>query len=187
MSKCNNCGRQVEDGKWCPYCGATLGKLTGNAKKAEQLANESRRLWDDDKKNEAYEASREALQLDEGNALAQSSLANCYYEGIGVEQDYAKAVAICEEYAEQGYARAQYNLGLSYFNGWSVKQDYVKAVQWFTQAASGGDAQAQYELGACYYNGYGVDKDVDKAIELWKNSAELGNEEAEQALQNIDD
>ena len=134
MTKCNNCGRQVEDVKWCPYCGATLGKLTGNAKKAEQLANESRRLWDVDKKNEAYEACREALQLDASNAQAQIILANCYIEGIGVEQDYAKAVTIYEEYTEQGYAIAQNNLGVCYYNGKGVKQDYVKAVYWYTKS-----------------------------------------------------
>ena len=50
----------------------------------------------------------------QGNADAQNSLGDCYYNGIGVEQDYAEAVKWYRKSAEQGHLVAQDNLGFCY-------------------------------------------------------------------------
>ena len=53
-------------------------------------------------------------QAASGDAAAQCGLGLLYDNGIGVPQDYAKAVYWYRKAAEQGFALAQYNLGRLY-------------------------------------------------------------------------
>jgi predicted aspartyl protease len=62
-----------------------------------------------------------------------------YYQGYGVAQDYAQAVAWYRKAADKGDAVAQNNLGLMYSSGQGVLQDNVRAYMWFSLAASGSD------------------------------------------------
>ena len=48
-------------------------------------------------------------QAEEGNAEAQNKLAECYYTGENVIQDYKEAAKWWEKAAEQGHAKSQYN------------------------------------------------------------------------------
>lgn len=91
-------------------------------------------------------------QAQNGDAAAQSDLADEYYE----QGNHAKAFEWNTKAAGQGYAAAQNNLGGMYRQGQGVRQDYQKAVEWYTKAAHQGFAEAQYNLGAMYYNGQGV-------------------------------
>ena len=77
-----------------------------------------------------------------GEAWAQSWLADAYYNGQGVVQDYAEAVRWYRLAAQQGDASAQNNLGFMYANGRGVVQDYVKAHSWYNLGAIKGDADA---------------------------------------------
>ena len=43
----------------------------------------------------------------QGNAIAQHNLGNHYYEGVGVEKDYEKAMKWYRRAAENGHAGAQ--------------------------------------------------------------------------------
>ena len=67
---------------------------------------------------------------EKGDAEAQHSLGQMYYQGIGVLQDYKQAFYWSKKSAEQGYAHAQHDLGVMYSNGQGVIQDYKKAVYW---------------------------------------------------------
>ena len=90
--------------------------------------------------------------------------------GLGVPQDYAKAVGWWRKAAEQGFAKAQHNLGLMYDNSLGVPQDYAKAEKWYRKAAEQGYAKAQYNLGVMYYDGQGVTQDYVQAY-AWYNLA----------------
>ena len=57
-----------------------------------------------------------------------------YYDGLGVKQDYRKALELFQILEGQGYASAQHNLGVMYEKGEGVKQDYEKAAQWYQEA-----------------------------------------------------
>lgn len=57
----------------------------------------------------------------EGDAVAQIQLGNVHEEGLGVPQDYGKAIEWYQKAAKQGNAIAQYNLGVIYYN---QKNDY---------------------------------------------------------------
>ena len=97
-----------------------------------------------------------------------------YYNGNSVAQDYAKAVYLFRQAAEQGYASAQNDLGYCYQYGQGVTKDYAQAVYWYCKAAEQGFAPAQYCLGYCYHYGQGVTKDDAQAVEWFRQAAEQG-------------
>ena len=98
-----------------------------------------------------------------------------YYIGRnGVVKDYATAVKIWKELAEQGHAGAQYSLGECYYYGEGIAQDYDSAVSWYRKAAEQGYADAQYCLGYCYNKGEGVAQDYYSAVSWYRKAAEQG-------------
>ncbi len=79
-----------------------------------------------------------AASAERGNADAQCILGESYYFGIGVPQDFAKALEFFQMAAEQGNAVAQINLGCLYERGHGVPKDLAKASEWFQKAAAKG-------------------------------------------------
>ncbi len=86
------------------------------------------------------------------------------YEGA----DYATALRIFRQLADQGHAKAQFNLGYMYNKGQGVPLDYAVAVRWLRKAADQGDAWAQVKLGLVYEEGQGVTQDYVQA-HMWYN------------------
>jgi len=82
-----------------------------------------------------------------GDVYAQCNLAAMYYNGKGVEQDFAQAFAWLRKAADQGYTEAPFNLGAMYADGEGVVKDITQAVAWLRKAAEQGDADAQEALG----------------------------------------
>jgi TPR repeat protein len=82
-----------------------------------------------------------------------------------VERDFAKAIELYREAANQGNAETQ-----SRRNGQGVKSDFAKAVEFYRKAANQGNANAQNNLGWCYRNGRGVEMDLVMAIGLYRKS-----------------
>jgi TPR repeat protein len=117
-------------------------------------------------------------KAEKGDAEAQCTLGWCYDDGIGVPQDYAKAVKWYQKAAEQGNAEAQYQLGLFYGCGQGVSQDHAEAAKWYRRAAEQGDARAQFELGGYYAIGQGVPQNDVEAYIWWSLSAANGNKGA---------
>ena len=71
---------------------------------------------------------------DQGDALAQSTLGNCYLFGQGVLKDEVEAVKWLRKAADQGADYAQYYLGRCYRNGHGVAKDEVEAYAYFSLA-----------------------------------------------------
>jgi hypothetical protein len=113
------------------------------------------------------------------------NLANDYYFGEGVKQDYATAIKYYEKAAELGNSTAMYNLGIIYANGQGVKQDYATTIKYYEKAAELGNVTAMYNLGIIYDNGQGVKQDYATAIKYYEKAAELGNATAMNNLGNI--
>jgi TPR repeat protein len=59
-----------------------------------------------------------------------------YFDGLGLPQDYAKALRWFRLAADQGEPDAQYNLGLMRENGQGAPQDSVEAHMWLNLAAA---------------------------------------------------
>jgi len=100
---------------------------------------------------------------EDGNAISQLILGECYYYGSGVLKDHVKAVKWFKKSAEQGNAEAQSSLGSCYCIGAGVLKDPVESVKWYRKAAEQGDATAQYWLGLYYHSGFVVSKDPVEA------------------------
>ena len=94
---------------------------------------------------------------DDASPKDMLALAQCYYYGLGVEENRVEWMNLLVKAAKKGYAEAQYQLGGEY--------DYLApedAVKWYRKAADQGHVKAQYELGICYLSDHGV-KGRDKA------------------------
>lgn len=125
------------------------------------------------------------IEAEKGNAEAMFNLGVCYYDGIGVEQDYAEAIEWWGSAAEWGVAKAQFNLASCYANGIGVEQDIREAVRLFRKAARLDMMEAQYYLGLIYANGLGVTKNETEARKWLTMAAEQGYEDAIQLLDSL--
>ena len=65
--------------------------------------------------------------------------------------DYAEALRIWGQLAEQGQAGAQFDLGLMYANGRGVPQNYLQALFWYRVAADQGYAYARDGVGFAHF------------------------------------
>src|SRR6478735_2726339 len=73
---------------------------------------------------------------DDGDARAESIVAQIHYRGRGVQQSDIEAAKWFRRAADQGDALAQYNLGLSYARGEGVTPDPVAAHMWLNLASA---------------------------------------------------
>ena len=96
--------------------------------------------------------------------------------------DYATALRIMREHADQGNARAQYNLGGMYYSGNGVTQDFAAALRWYRKAADQGNAAAQNNLALMYNNGQGVTQDYTEALRWYRKAADQGHARAQYNL-----
>ena len=103
---------------------------------------------------------------DNGDAKVCFNRGVMYENGLGVQQDGAKAVELFDISCNGGYVPSCSHLGVMYENGFSIQQDKIKALELFQKACNGGDAQGCFNLGTMYFNGDGIRKDKTKSIEL---------------------
>lgn len=106
------------------------------------------------------------ISANEGNAEAQFDIAYAYFNGEGIERDYASAAMWFKRSARQNYAKAQYNLAYCYMNGRGVPRDYDKAFDLLHQSANNNYKRAQLTLADCYANGILVEQN-EKESQKW--------------------
>ena len=110
------------------------------------------------------------ISANEGNAEAQFDIAYAYFNGEGIERDYASAAMWFKRSARQNYAKAQYNLAYCYMNGRGVPRDYDKASDLLHQSANNNYKRAQLTLADCYANGILVEQN-EKESQKWMSMA----------------
>lgn len=132
-------------------------------------------------------ASAQTLDVKNTPAQTASSAEQKFEQGIAAykRQDYATALKIFSELANQGYADAQNNLGFMYENGQGVAKDYRQALLWYQKAANQGYAVAQQNLGLMYADGLGVAQDFKQARFWFEKAAAQGNVKAKAVLQQL--
>ena len=81
-----------------------------------------------------------------GNPVAQLSIGEMYFNGLGVNRDSVQSAEWIRKAAEQGLAAAQCSLGTSYETGFGIEQDYAEAVKWYRKAAAQGNEFAKNRL-----------------------------------------
>ena len=125
----------------------------------------------------ALESAR--IRAEQGDAGAQGLLAQAYYLGEGVAQDYVEAVRRARLAAEQGDARGQSVLAAAYNSANGVAADYGEAVRWARLAAEQGDARGQFVLASLYRGGRGgVAQDYVESVRWARLAADQGYADA---------
>ncbi len=103
-------------------------------------------------------------------------MAAMYINGVGVEKDISRAIAIYESAAAEEVAFAQYRLARIYLDGKLLPPDPEKAFQWLLHAARLGFVDAQLELSRVYAEGLGVARNDVEAHKWLSLAASLGVE-----------
>jgi TPR repeat protein len=107
-----------------------------------------------------------------GNTQAMNNLANMYYHGQGVRQNFKAAFDLYLKASTLGDHIAQFNLSMMYFNGLHVKQSDKDTLTWLTLSAMAGYPLAQVRLGDFYREGFSVVKqDYQKALYWYYEAA----------------
>lgn len=134
-----------------------------------------------------------------GSSTAKMNLASFYYNKEYGILDYARALPIFKEMAENGNKSAMVIMGLMYNNGEGVPKDVKSAYDWFYKAMAAGENSVlelieilaetepymMYKLGYMYYMGDLLEKDYSKAEEWLKKAVDNSNIEACYYLGNI--
>ncbi|MEG0438327.1 MAG: tetratricopeptide repeat protein [Solibacillus sp.] len=115
--------------------------------------------------------------IDQNDADGFFELANCYYEGIGVEESIQHAFDYYEQAAQQKHPDAMNNLADMYLNGEGTEIDEEAAFLWFSKAAKCDVVEAMYTLGMMYEQGIGTAIDDDKAFAYYEMAAKGGDSE----------
>ena len=126
---------------------------------------------------------KQAAQL--GDANAKYELANCYFEGQGVEANEQHALELYEQAAKQGHADATNNLADMYLNGEGTEVNEELAFKWFTRAAELGVVEAMFTLGIMYEQGVGVVANNAEAFSYYWKAANGGYDDAQYRIGTI--
>ncbi len=98
------------------------------------------------------------------------------------DRQFANAIEIFTELANEGNAEAQAHLGYMYYKGEGVDVDLGLAVDWYERAAVLGNRDAQYNLAVAYAFGEGVPQDDVQAVTWYRRAAEQGSAIAQYSL-----
>ncbi|MDJ0942039.1 MAG: SPOR domain-containing protein [Kiloniellales bacterium] len=115
------------------------------------------------------------LAVVQGVAAAQNNLGHMYSQGLGVQEDKARAVELWREAAKAGHSTAYYNLGLAYFRGDGTEKNEIEATRWFAQAADAGLKDGQFAIGEMYRLGIGTERNESRALGWYKLAAAQGH------------
>ncbi len=102
-------------------------------------------------------------------------LADDYFAGRGVRQDFEQSAYWFEKAANAGDPEAQMEMGYLYQAGIGVTRDLVRAANWYQLAASNGLVGAKVNLAIVYLWGTGVNKDEQLAVQLMHEAASAGS------------
>ena len=135
-----------------------------------------------------YSAALKLLQplADQGNAEAESEIANLYESGTWNSRDEAEALKWYLNAGNHGDKYAQLRLGTYYEWGMGgLKKDDTEAAKWYRKSAEQGQPWAQLVIGSMYEEGRGVPKDAAEAAKWLRLSSIQGTEGAQERLSRL--
>ena len=109
---------------------------------------------------------------EKGEPLAQFTLGQMYFTGLGVVPNNNEAFTWFNKAATQGHAPAQYYLGKMISGGLDGEENESHAAKWYIQSAKQGYAPAQFLLALSYALGIGVPQDDQLALKWYKEAAD---------------
>jgi hypothetical protein len=114
----------------------------------------------------------------EGNAPAQTLIAQIYANGLGVPENMATAASWYELASKGGDPLATFELAMLYQQGTGVEKDRKRAAELFRTAADAGNIMAKYNLGLLHVEGIYAEPSLTKAAALIGEAANAGVPEA---------
>lgn len=129
----------------------------------------------DDSLLEKMAATR--LAAENGDAVAQYTMAMYQFSGVLGFPDYSKAVDMLKRSAEQGNTDAMYELGVCCMNGEGMPHSYADAEVWFKKSAEQDNLDALLALGMAYRGGRGLGEKPIEAYKCFRRAADLGSAE----------
>ena len=119
------------------------------------------------------------ISASQDDAMSQYSLALCYRDGDGVEQDDVASMNWYRQAATLGHPQACGSLGFCYGAGLQgLAIDSTLAASWLTKAVEQGSTGAKAILAACYSIGMGVEMDAKRAKKLCESALAEGDSAA---------
>lgn len=121
-----------------------------------------------------------------GDVDAQLELADCLFDGDGIEKNEDKAIELYKAAAEKGNSVAQFELAGIYEEGEHINgRDLEQALFWYRESAKAGYAPAQYALGTLYEDGGMVEKDLSQALHWFNLASGQGDADALKKLGDV--
>jgi hypothetical protein len=90
-----------------------------------------------------------------------------YEKGLGISQDYQKAIQLYNDAGHLGSDKALHQLGVAYCDGNGVNFDPSKAIEYYTLSANLGNPEYQCLLGRLYEEGQLVQKEPQEALKWY--------------------
>ncbi|WP_180900641.1 SEL1-like repeat protein [Martelella soudanensis] len=110
-----------------------------------------------------------------GNPAALYEIGLRYLDGLGFDQDFAKAAFWFDLAAERGSAPGAFQLGSLYEKGTGLGEDAGKAVALYREAADKGNVSAMHNLAVMLANGAGDARpDFTEAAKWFQKAADHG-------------
>jgi len=79
-------------------------------------------------------------------AIAQTDLANLYWDGVGVKMSKKKAIELYQKAARNGNGRSQSVIAGFYYHGNGVKKDIVQSLKWTLLSAANRNPKSKAAL-----------------------------------------
>lgn len=140
--------------------------------------------YDDYAYGQAKILFEEAIKL--GSADAIYELAELYYYGNGVEQDYEKSLMLYSDPKLATHAEAIFSQAVQYDSGEGVEKDYEKSFELFNKAAELGHAPSTFNVGYMYEYGEFVDIDLEEAKKWYQKACDYNYSDGCSAVDIID-
>ena len=120
-------------------------------------------------------------QAKDGNATAQYRLAEIFFAGAGMPQNFAAALQLASQAAKQKEPRALYRLAAMMHEGDGIQRNLAQAGALFQEALPGlekmageDDPDAMSKLGTIYTTGVTAPPDLKKGLKWIRQAAEAG-------------
>lgn len=107
-----------------------------------------------------------------GSQEANTLLACCYKNGLGIQADANQAIQLLQKAADSNVLDAQVLLGTALLIGDNAPRSIPRGIAFLKNAAQEGNSCAQWKLALCYKNGMGIMRDTREAEKWFIKSAE---------------
>ena len=122
------------------------------------------------------------LAAENDNGTAQTNLAYCYENGLGVSRNHELALKWLKRASDKKVPEAMTGLSDLYLKGLGVNKDVKRGFQLCEEAADLGFSEAQYLFARLHYQGIGCKKDYKVALKWLEKAADQGHVRAKSMM-----